>query len=463
MNTYTVENASARFQARYWAATIQICDETQEQYVNENAGIARSYTTPASDNDVFIRWGYVEDKDKMFDGKHVHVHLSVINNLTKLRKRITKCAAKQRLVSALRMNGWNLEEIPYLAPLKDRLAYETYADKTVAVSESAQWNNGGITNVAYLRRVVEEVGTDMYSIYRKIQDETKLPLQKIVSQRAGIQAYLDIQKSVSTESIRRQVQQKNHTGVHTIVQNIKYWTDLELLPQKRLEFLCTLLYMSTVDRHQDDGIKAPLLWSVKEGTGKSTTIKVIPSSMRKIMVTDAGGVGANDFRVSENVFVLDDINIREITEEKRGIIWALATGGTAAVKVHSSSRKIDPKWVIGSSNEDIYTAIMDMGEGTKREKTAVRGLRSRFQPIEFRREFRGLDTEINIQLDDNARMDLLVEVMTEISRFVEDYKKLYQKNVMHALYMVEACRVLQAEHPQHKLFATTGFKEVCSR
>ena len=135
--------------------------------------------------------------------------------------------------------------------------------------------------------------------------------------------------------------------------------------------------------------------------------------MKKTMVTDATGVGANDFHVQENIFVLDDIMVRDVTEDKRGVIWALATGGKTSVKIHSTSKKIEPKWVIATSNQDVPAMYREMENGNAKEKVAIRGMRTRFMPIEFRKQFRE-ENEENIQLDD-ARMELLVAVMQEIA------------------------------------------------
>ena len=218
MTSFASDNHSVKYQAQYWCANVPIDTEEQEEYVKENAGNICSYTTPASDNDVLIRWGHQEEKDRNYDGKHVHVWLAVINRPTSLKKRITKHAAKQQLVSALRMNNWILTDVPYLAACRDRLAYEKYADKTAEVEKEGHWSQGGITNVSYLRKVVSEVGRDLFDIYRRIHVDTNLPLQKIVSQRSGIQAYIDINKQVQTGSIKRQVQLTNKMGVHSFSQ-----------------------------------------------------------------------------------------------------------------------------------------------------------------------------------------------------------------------------------------------------
>ena len=275
-------------------------------------------------------------------------------------------------------------DIPYLAPLANRQAYEKYIDKTnLRDDDGFSWKTGGITSVGYLRKVVEEVGTDLYRIYRKIHQDTGLPLPKIVSQRAGITAYLDMTKTIKTGSIKKRIANQNSTGVKMIVENIIKNTELSTNPSKRIEFLTTLLYMATVDRHSDDGIRAPLLWSTEEGTGKSSTLKVIPEEMKKVMVTAAAGVGANDFRVEENVFVLEDITIKDITEDKRGVVWALATGNNTSVKVHSTSKTITPKWVIGTSNQDMPRMCEEMKKGTRREQAIIRGLQSRFMTIRY--------------------------------------------------------------------------------
>ena len=57
-------------------------------------------------------------------------------------------------------------------------------------------------------------------------------------------------------------------------------------------------------------------------------------------------------------------------------------------------------------------------------------------------------------------MSLLVEVMREISGNAPVYKELYERNVMFALYLVEACRVLEEENKVHALFKTSGYHEV---
>ena len=158
--------------------------------------------------------------------------------------------AYQRLTSALSMCDMEIADILYLAPLNNRQAYEKYIDKAnEREDDHSSWKNGGITSVGYLRKVVEEVGTDLYRIYRQIHKDTGLPLQKIVSQRAGIAAYLDMSKTIKTGSIKKRIANQNTTGVKMIVDNIISNTELSTNPSKRIEFLTTLLYMATVDRH----------------------------------------------------------------------------------------------------------------------------------------------------------------------------------------------------------------------
>ena len=166
--------------------------------------------------------------------------------------------AYQRLTSALRMCELEVADIPYLAPLNNRLAYECYMDKTHNDEENG-WRTHGITNVGYLRKVTAEVGTDLYRIYRKIHMDTGLALQKIVSQRAGIQAYIDMAKTVKTGNIRQRLNNRNSVDVKLVVDNLLENTECKTNHIKRIELLTTLLYMSTVDRHADDGIRAPLL------------------------------------------------------------------------------------------------------------------------------------------------------------------------------------------------------------
>ena len=178
--------------------------------------------------------------------------MAVMDGDSGQKKRITKRMACQRLISALRMTDMENIDIPYLAPLSNRIAYEKYMDKTAARvdDEGYSWKDGGITSVNYLRKVVEEVGTDLYRIYRQIHKDTNLPLQKIVSQRAGIVAYLDMQKTVKTGRIRKRIINQNATGVSMIIDNILQNTELANNPSKRTEFLTTLLFMSTVARRR---------------------------------------------------------------------------------------------------------------------------------------------------------------------------------------------------------------------
>ena len=459
METFTLNNYTNRFQARYWAATIPITSEVQEQYVLENAGTAHTYTTPASDNDVVIRWGHLEETDKTFNGKHVHVWIAVLQGATGLKKRITKRMAYQRLTSALRMCELEVADIPYLAPLNNRLAYETYMDKTHNDEENG-WRTHGITNVGYLRKVTAEVGTDLYRIYRKIHMDTGLALQKIVSQRAGIQAYIDMAKTVKTGTIKQRINNRNAVDVKLIVDNILENTECKTNRIKRIELLTTLLYMSTVDRHADDGIRAPLLWSTTEGTGKSSTLKIIPESMRKQMVTDAGGVGANDFRVDENVFVMEDITIRDITEEKRGVVWALATGSNTTVKIHSSSKKIEPKWVIGTTNENIPEVYKLMKNGSEKDRTNITGMQTRFMDVKYEKKFRGTNDEQALMMDENARLELFIRIMAEIAARPDDFKKAYERNVFRALYMIEAARIIENDNKDHPLFKSKSYRQV---
>ena len=192
---------SVKYQGRWWAATVPLKSDRAKEYVEENAGSTHTYTTATSDNDVIIRWGYREEADKTMNGDHVHVWMAVMDGDSGQKKRITKRMAYQRLTSALRMCDMETVDIPYLAPLNNRQAYEKYMDKSAARDDDhTSWKDGGITSVGYLRRVVEEVGTDLYRIYRQIHKDTGLPLQKIVSQRAGIVAYLDMSKTIKTGS-----------------------------------------------------------------------------------------------------------------------------------------------------------------------------------------------------------------------------------------------------------------------
>ena len=226
METFVLNKYTNRYQGRFWAATILLRTDRHVEYVQEEAGKTHTYTTLASDNDVIIRWGHLEEADKVLNGKHVHVWLADMDGNTGCKKRITKRMAHQRLTSALRMVEMDIVDIPYLAPLSNRPAYKTYIDKANADDETS-WRQGGITNVSYLRKVVSEVGNDLYRIYRKIHQDTGLPLQKIVCQRAVITAYLDMVKTVKTGSIKKRIQNHNRCGVQMIIDNIMKNTEVK--------------------------------------------------------------------------------------------------------------------------------------------------------------------------------------------------------------------------------------------
>ena len=117
--SYYVEKPSPKFQARFWAATIPLDNDDHHDYVKENEGEEKTYTT------------HDEEQDQTYEGRHVHVWVAVVHDKSGIKKRITKFAAKQRMCSALRMHGWNITDVPYLAPLRDRMGYERYMDKTV--------------------------------------------------------------------------------------------------------------------------------------------------------------------------------------------------------------------------------------------------------------------------------------------------------------------------------------------
>ena len=173
------------------------------------------------------------------------------------------------------------------------------------------------------------------------------------------------------------------------------------------------------------------------------------------MVTDA-----NDFRVEENVFVLEDITLRDITEDKRGVVWALATGNNTSVKVHSTSKIISPKWVIGTSNENVPRVCEQMKSGSRREQAVIRGMQSRFVTIEYNKKYRGEAEEQNIHLDEHACMELFISVMSEIATAPRFFQRQYEANVLKALYMVEAARILEENYPDHAVFKSWNYRVV---
>ena len=182
--------------------------------------------------------------------------------------------------------------------------------------------------------------------------------------------------------------------------------------------------------------------------------------MRKQMVTDAQGVGANDFRVDENVFVMEDITIRDITEEKRGVVWALATGANTTVKIHSSSKKIEPKWVIGTTNENVPEVYKQVRSGNEKDKTSITGMQSRFMDVKFEKKFRGTNDEQALMMDENARLEFFIRIMAEVAARPNDFKRAYERNVFHALYMVEAARIIENDNPNHPLFKSKSYRQV---
>ena len=301
---------------------------------------------------MIIRWGHVEEADRVMNGKHVHIWIAVMDGNTGQKKRITKRMAYQRLTSALRMCDMDVVDIPYLAPLSNCPAYETYMDKENARDDETSWKTGGITNVAYLRKVFGEVGNDLYRIYRKIHQDTGLPLQKIVSQRAGITAYLDMAKTIKTGSIKKRIMNHNSTGVSMIIDNILNNTEVKDNPSKRMELLTTLLYMSTVDRHSDDGIRAPLLWSTEEGTGKSSTLKVIPESMKKVMVTEGDGQWS-----------------KVMVNENAGQTHTYTTPASDNDVIIRWGYKEEAERVMNGDHVHVWLAVMDGNSGQKKRIT----------------------------------------------------------------------------------------------
>ena len=74
----------------------------------------------------------------------------------------------------------------------------------------------------YLEEIITQVGTDINDIFAYIQKSTGLNYQKILSQRQGIQGYLNARKRIKTGDIREEMANSwCGNSVKTIVDNLK--------------------------------------------------------------------------------------------------------------------------------------------------------------------------------------------------------------------------------------------------
>ena len=101
-----------------------------------------------------------------------------------------------------------------------------------------------------------------------------------------------------------------------------------------------------------------------------------------------------------------------------------------------------------------------MKNGTPKERAVIRGMESRFMTIKYDKKFRGEEEEQNIQMDEHARMELFIAVMSEIAANPGVFKRIYERNVFTALYMVEAAQVLEEGYPDHGLFKSRNYRLV---
>ena len=101
-----------------------------------------------------------------------------------------------------------------------------------------------------------------------------------------------------------------------------------------------------------------------------------------------------------------------------------------------------------------------MKRETRREQAVIRGMESRFMTIRYDKKYRGEVEEQNIHLDEHARMELFIAVMSEIAASPAYFKRQYEVNVFKALYMVEAARLLEENYPDHALFQSRNYRIV---
>ena len=392
-----IANQRTNYKARYWAITVPLETEEAKKYAESTARQEVHYTTQSSDEGLCIKWGTPENGDAVYENYHVHIWAYIYkNNDIAQKERKTKRVVKDKVIAALRLRGVELQTLPYIQPISNRFKYEEYMNKADKSGDGEEIVTTGqklerLSDPEYLEEIITQVGTDINDIFAYIQKNTGLNYQKILSQRQGIQGYMNARKRIRTGDIKEDMQNSyNGNSVKTIIDNLKTNTELKENDENRLKTLCTLLYMSTVDRCKDDGLVMPIFYSNTEGTGKTTTLKVIPEELKKTMVTDARGVGANEFKGGENVFIMEDFNLGDITQEKRQLIWSLTTGGTTSVKIHSSTKDIKPKWIIGTTNIDIPNELKRIElSGNSKERTSIKGFETRFNPIRFQKQWRG--------------------------------------------------------------------------
>ena len=462
-----IANQKTNYKARYWALTIPLESEEAKKYAENTARQEVHYTTQSSDEGLCIKWGTPEDGDAVYENRHVHVWAYIYkNNELAQKERKTKRVIAQKVIAALRLRGIEIQTLPYIQPLSNRLKYEEYMNKNDTSGNGEITTPGQklekLSDPDYLEEIITQVGTDINDIFAYIQKSTGLNYQKILSQKQGIQGYLNARKRIKTGDIKEDMANSwSGNSVKTIITNLKENTELKDDDEERLKTLCTLLYMSTVNRCKDDGLVMPIFYSDTEGTRKTTTLKVIPEELKKTMVTDAKGVGANEFKGGENVLIMEDFSISDITQEKRQLIWSLATGGTTSVKIHSSTKDIKPKWIVGTTNVNIPNELKRIElSGSNKEKTSIKGFGTRFKPIRFNKQWRGNKNQKTLPMTNLQRMQLYEQVIFAISETPITFAEMINENAAWGYYFLEATSVLSEEHPKHNLWQSNGQKRM---
>ena len=158
---------------------------------------------------------------------------------------------------------------------------------------------------------------------------------------------------------------------------------------------------------------------------------------------------------------MEDFNINDITQEKRQLIWSLATGGTTSVKVHSSTKDIKPKWIIGTTNVDIPNELKRIElSWNNREKTSIKGFETRFRTVRFHKQWRGNKRQKTLPMTSLHRIQLYEEVIFAISETPLTFADMINENPAWGYYFVESTNVLSNEHTKHSLWNSNGHKRM---
>ena len=206
-----IANQKTNYKARFWAVTIPLVTEESKKYAELTARQEVHYTTQGSDNGLCIKWGTPEDGDDVYENHHVHVCAYVYkDNDPSKKERKTKRIVKEKVMAALRLRGIILDNIPYIQPVSNRKGYEQYMNKGDQSGDGEELTTTGqklekLSDPDYLEEVITEVGTDVNDIFAYIQKSTGLNYQKILSQRQGIQGYLNTRKRIKTGDITEEM------------------------------------------------------------------------------------------------------------------------------------------------------------------------------------------------------------------------------------------------------------------